>query len=119
MKKIIFIFSILFFVIGCWSDPAVDSVKNGALSSCPEKTVGQMAEGFMSSPSWTSLVADDGKTYVNLEGGITVSEKPVTSLIQFLVSDDLDTFEFNALEFNGVPQNTIMAVGLLSKMCEE
>ena len=77
-----------------------------------------MAEGFMRSPSWESLVSHDGKTYVNLKGGVLFSEKPVTAVIQFLVPEDSKEFEFNALEFNGVPQNRFVAIALLNKMCE-
>ena len=32
---------------------------------------------------------------------------------------DDDTFKFNALEFNGVPQNTFVANALLEKMCKK
>ncbi|MDC1001849.1 hypothetical protein OAS89_05175 [Alphaproteobacteria bacterium] len=113
------IFSFSFLLVGCISDPVVDSVKNSSLESCPQKTVGQMADDFMSSPSWESLVAEDKSTYVNVEGGITYSEKQVNALIQFLVSENLDKFEFNALEFNGVPQNAFMANVLLNNMCSE
>jgi len=116
--KIIFISSFLFLLAGCGSDPAVDLVKNGNLDNCPQKTLGQMADSFMSSPSWESLVADDGLTYVNLEGGITYDGIPVTALIQFLVNEDTDRFELNALEFNNIPQNAFMGIGLLNNMCE-
>ena len=44
-------------------------------------------------------------------------EKEVTALLQFLINGD--SFELGAVEFNGVPQNRFMGVGLLNKMCEE
>ena len=100
---------------GC-SDPDADRVKDGTLGSCPNTTVGKMAESFMSSPSWQSLTADDGKTYVNLSGGITFHDKPVDAVIQFSLTGD--TFEFQAFEMNGIPQNALIAGALMDKMCE-
>ena len=77
-----------------------------------------MAKDYMASPSWKSLIADDGLTYVNLTGGITYDGTPITVLIQFLVNKDVNRFELNALEFNNLPQNTFMAIGLLNNMCK-
>ena len=83
---------------------------------CPQMTLQEMAEGFMGSPSWSSIKADDGGSYVNLKGDITFHEKPVTALIQFKLNQD-DTFEFQAFEINDVPQNMLIANALLTKMC--
>ena len=110
--------SFLFFLAGCGSDTAVDLVKNGNMDNCPQKTLGQMADDYMDSPSWESLVADDGLTYVNLRGGITYDGIPVTALVQFLVNENTDRFEINAMEINNLPQNLFMAIGLLNNMCE-
>ena len=101
---------------GC-EDPDADRVSQGTLGSCPGTTVGEMAEKFMSSPTWESLTADDGKKYVNLSGGISFHDKPVNAKIQFKLNEN-DTFEFNAFEVNGVPQITLVANALLVKMCE-
>lgn len=118
VKKLKLIFISLFLFTSCSSDNAVDLVKNGKLDSCPQKTLGQMAKDYMASPSWKSLIADDGLTYVNLTGGITYDGTPITALIQFLVNKDVNRFELNALEFNNLPQNTFMAIGLLNNMCK-
>lgn len=93
----------------------VKLVKDGHLQSCPSHTVDQMVEGFMESPSWKSGKSEDGKTYVNIEGGITFHDKPVRAMIQFIVEGD--NFSFNAFEMNGVPSANIIAIGLLDKMC--
>ena len=106
----------LLILSGC-GDPDADRVKHGTLGSCPNTTVGEMAESFMSSPSWQSLTADDGKKYVNLSGGITFQDKPVDALVQFSLEGD--AFEFNAFELNGIPQNALIAGALIQKMCEE
>ena len=93
-------------------------VKNGTLKSCPQMTLVEMAEGFMGSPSWSTIKADDGFIYVNLKGSITYHNKPVDALIQFKLNDD-NTFEYRAMEFNGVPQPRILAFALLEKMCSK
>ena len=116
MRKIIVIFS-LFFINACGQTPEVLMVQGGKLESCPSKTVEQMVDGFMGSPSWASITADDGVNYVNISGDITYADKPVRALLQYKLNQD-ETFEFNALEFNGVPQNNLIAMGLLEKMCE-
>jgi hypothetical protein len=116
MKKLIFI-SLLVLINACSETSEVLMVKGGTLGSCPSKTVEEMVDGFMGSPSWSSLTGDDGSNYVNISGDITFHEKPVRALIQYKLNDD-ETFEFNALEFNDVPQNGIIAMGLQTKMCE-
>ena len=128
MKKFIIVFSLLLLVInplngaGFFATLLVGEeaqrVKNGKLNSCPQMTLQEMAEGFMGSPSWSSIKADDGGSYVNLNGDITFHEKPVTALIQFKLNQD-DTFEFQAIEFNDVPQNMLIANALLTKMCSK
>jgi len=116
--KLIFLSSFLFLVIGCGSDTAVDLVVNGNMDNCPQKTLGQMANDYMDSPSWESLVAVDGLTYVNLKGGITYDGVPATALVQFLVNENTDRFEVNVMEINDVPQNNLIANVLLDNMCE-
>ena len=110
--------SLVMLLAGCGADPTVDLVKNGSLYDCPQKTVGQMANDFMASPKWESLLAADGRTYVNLQGGITFDDRPATALIQFLVNQTSQTFELNALEINGNATAQLVALVLLDKMCE-
>jgi hypothetical protein len=101
------------------SDPNVDMVKNGTLESCPSKTLDTLTVDFMSSPRWESGITEEGQTFVNVTGGIMYQEKEIVALIQFFLNLEDSTFEFNALEFNGIPQNTLMAGGLLNNMCKE
>ena len=117
MKNLIFL-SMLFLISACGETPEVLMVKGGQLDSCPSKTVEQMVDGFMNLPSWSSLTAEDGNNYVNITGGITYDNKPVEALIQYQVVSE-ERFEFNALEFNDIPQNAIVAGSLLTAMCEE
>ena len=94
----------------------VQQVKYAKLGSCPEKTLWKMAEDFMHSPSWSSGKTEDGMIFVDLKGYISYFEKNVSAVIQFKFNDD-DTFQFNALEFNEIPQNRLLATSLLNKMC--
>ena len=77
-----------------------------------------MVDGFMGSPSWESGVTDAEQTFVNVSGDISFADKPVRAVVQFMVDEDSQTFEYNAFEINGVPQNMFIAAALLEKMCE-
>lgn len=100
-----------------FKDNIAESVKNGRLSNYPQKTVGEAVKGFIANPKWESIVADDGKSYVIIDGFILLHGKRVKVSLQYKVNKD-DSFEFNALEFNEIPQNLLMYAGLLEKMYE-
>jgi hypothetical protein len=117
MKKLIFIGLLLLFN-ACGDTQEVLMIKGGTLASCPSKTIEQMVDGYMDLPIWEDLIAEDEKKYVNISGGIMYADKPVEAALQFKINQD-ETFEYNALEFNGVVQNNFIAMGLLSSMCEE
>ena len=76
-----------------------------------------MVEGFMASPKWSSGIAEGNIKFVNVSGKMTYMEKPVTADIQFILKGE-KSFEFNALEFNEIPQNKLMAGALFTKMCD-
>ena len=92
------------------------SVKDASLSSCPSATLGQMADSFMSNPSWTDFPSTTGTTVVELSGEISFDGYPADALIQF----DLDGYSFEAvyLGINGVDQSMLVLNGLLTKMCD-
>lgn len=119
-KRILLPFVALCFcgLIACADSVDVQLVKGGTLGSCPAVTVEELVDGFLGSPRWESGVAGDGMRFVNIHGGMTFANKPVDALIQFVVDPDAGQFKFNALEFNGVPQNNLTAAALLTKMCE-
>ena len=62
-------------------EPGAALVKNGKLDSCQNKTLGEMVDGFMGSPSWSSGVADNKQEFVNIKGRITVAGKEVDALM--------------------------------------
>jgi hypothetical protein len=108
----------MFIVNGCDDTREVKMIKEGKLESCPNATVNQMVDGFIGSPSWESNETAEGQKFVNITGRITYSEKEVDALIQFFIDPDKGTFNFNAFEINELPQNNLLAMGLLEKMCE-
>ena len=127
-KKILIVVGIILAIIILVSvfssDANVKMLTESHMSACPQKTVGQMVNGFFASPSWSSGIAHgnkdipDGVTFVNLKGKIAYMDKPVEATLQFVFSEDNSEFSVQALEFNGIPQNQLMIWGLLEKMCE-
>jgi len=94
----------------------VSSVKDAYLNSCPTATLGEMADAFMSGPSWTDFPSDSGGTVVELTGEISYDGYPSTALIQFDLSGG--SFEASYLGINDVDQSLITLNVLLNKMCE-
>jgi hypothetical protein len=94
----------------------VSSVKDAYLNSCPTATLGEMADAFMSDPSWTDFPSDSGGTVVELTGEISYEGYPSTALIQFDLSGG--SFEASYLGINDVDQSLITLNVLLNKMCE-
>ena len=103
----------------CMDTQEIQMVKRGSLTAFPQKTVEQTVNGFFGSPRWESGQASDGKRYVTIRGKMTYMEKPVNAALQFVVNKQEQTFEYQAFEMNDIPQNGLLAVGLLSKMCGE
>jgi hypothetical protein len=94
----------------------VSSVKDASLSSCPSATLGQMAEAFMTSPSWRDFPSTSGGTVVELTGEISYDGLPADALIQFDLSGG--SFEAVYLGINNVDQSMLMLSSLLTKMCD-
>lgn len=110
---------VLCFLLSSFVDsPEVRLVKSGSLQICPNVTINDMVDNFMGSPSWEAIETEKGEKYVNVSGDISYCDKKVRATIQFAVDLKKKTFEFYALEFNGVPQSNFIAMGLLYKMVE-
>ena len=99
-------------------DKAIELVKGGTLHLCPGVTVGEMVDGFMGNPSWDSGVDEKNITFVNIGGDITYDGKPVRAVVQFIVNDRDQSFEYQAFEINGIAQNNLTAASLMRMMCE-
>ncbi len=100
-----------------FSDSAnVSSVKDAYLDSCPSATLGEMADAFMSNPSWSDFPSSSGGTVVELSGDISYDNAAATALIQFDLSGS--SFQAVYLGINDVDQSTLMLNSLLVKMCD-
>ena len=93
----------------------VSSVKDGSLGSCPSATLGEMADAFMTNPSWRDFPSTTGGTVVELTGEISYDGLPADALIQFDLSGG--SFEAVYLGINDVDQNRLVLSALLTKMC--
>lgn len=119
MKKITFILSFSTLLTGCFFDSSeVKLVKNGTLNACPGQTIKQVVDSFFGSPKWESGQSDQGVKFVNIRGEMTYMNKPVEGLVQFRINSDGNTFNYQAFEMNGIPQNNMIAMQLISKMCQ-
>ena len=92
------------------------SVKDASLSSCPSATLGQMADAFMTNPSWRDFPSTSGGTVVELTGEISYDGYPADALIQFDLSGG--SFEAVYLGINNIDQSMLMLSSLLRKMCD-
>ncbi len=99
-----------------FSDSAnVSSVKNGTVGACPSATLGEMADAFMSSPSWEEFTSTSGNTVVQLTGEISYDGYPAEAVLQWSVSGS--TFDTEYFGINDVGQSLITVSALYSKMC--
>lgn len=93
----------------------VSSVKNGTVGACPSATLGEMADAFMSSPSWEEFTSTTGSTVVQLSGEISYDGYPAEAVLQWSVSGS--SFETEYFGVNDVGQSIITVSALYSKMC--
>lgn len=99
-----------------FSDSAnVSSVKNGTVGACPSATLGEMADAFMSSPSWEEFTSTTGGTVVQLTGEISYDGYPAEAILQWSVSGS--TFDTEYFGINGVDQSLITVSALYNNMC--
>jgi hypothetical protein len=117
IKNILSLAILLTFITSCGQSP-VDMVKDGVLDTCPTKTIGEMvsSELIMGNPSWESFEADDGMTYVNLEG-LVQYEVASNVLLQFIIKKDKSGFVWNAMTIDEEGQEEYVADILLAAMC--
>lgn len=94
------------------------SVKNGTLMDHPDIKIDDAFTNFFSSPTWKYFQAETGEDVVEFTGYCEYAGKEVKAKLQFLVEEGKETFEIGALEFNEVPQNELMKVGLLAAIYE-
>ncbi len=100
-------------------DKHVLSVKNGHPITIPDITYAQAFESFFANPTWKYFKSEDGEQVVEFTGYCTYQDAKVKAGLQFILSEDDDTFETGALSFNDVPQSTIIANAMVYKAFSE
>lgn len=99
-----------------FSDSAnVSSVKNGTVGACPSSTLGEMADAFMSYPTWDEFTSTDGNTVVELTGDITYGGVPAEAVLQWTVTGS--TFDTEYFGIDGESQSIYMISELYDLMC--
>jgi hypothetical protein len=93
-------------------------VKEGYFDLCEETTVEVLVQNFFANPSWDSFFADDDYYYINVTGNIMYNNAEAFTLVQFSVYED-QTWEINAFEIDGQPQDDYMVIELINLMCQE
>ena len=106
----------ILFLTSCSTSP-LDTVKYGYLDDCPDYTMEELVESYFDNPKWESFIADDGRNYVNVTGGLTLYDEPVQALLQFKIRDDL--FMVKVFEIEGETMTDWDLIELLSNMCDE
>lgn len=107
-------------IVGSGDDTALEIVKDGHFTSDESQTkIRDLASCYFGGAKFKSLKAKDDNVYVNLSGKIRYAGKSVDALLQFRVNKPARTFEVNAFELNGIPQNTLLIAGLISDMISE
>ncbi len=100
------------------SSENIDIVRSGYLESYKHMTLGEALNGYLESPKWEEIDADDGNKYINITGKCLYLEKEVDVVLQYLIYEDSYKFEYNALEFNGVAQNILVYEELIDNAFE-
>lgn len=83
-------------LMSCTGGKAISIVKNGYFYNLSEdKSVGKAASDFFITPKYSSFVADDGNTYVNIEGEVDIRRimKGMTSYLELSDMFDKSTIE--------------------------
>ena len=117
MKNLFYILLISFSLAGC--DLATENiVREGYFDLCEETTVDDLVKNFFANPAWDSFYADDNYYYINVTGNMIYNNVEAFALVQFSVYED-DSWEVNAFEIDGQPQEDYMVIELINLMCEE
>lgn len=98
--------------------PYISMVKEGALESYPDRTIGSAVKGFIRNPKWETGVTEDGERVVNVRGEVLYDEEPTEIAIQFLINEG-DTFEITAMEAGGEPLTLFEMAGFIEAMYDD
>lgn len=97
---------------GGTGDKYVQLVRDGTLAAYPQMTVGEAFDDFLSNPKWESIRSDDEARFVNVTGGIIYDDEDAEIVVQFIVDEENESFQYYACEINNIPQNNLVVWGL-------
>jgi|GEM_PF-3831304 len=100
-------------------DDYINLVKNGHIYEYEQATVGEVLDDFLLNEEWEFGESEDGDKFVNVTGLLFYDGEETEALIQFFVYYKDDTFEFNALEIDDVPQTESVFKSLLKEAFAE
>lgn len=99
-------------------NPFVLSVKNGHLSEYPNIKIDDVFSNFFSSPTWKYFKSDKGINVVEFTGYCTYVEQKVKAKVQFIVDENSNNFQIEAVAFNNIPQNKLTKAALIRVIYE-
>lgn len=102
-------------LVGTDDKEAIALVADGAFEPWPEVPISTAAECYFDSTAWSSLFAEDGYTYVNLEG-YGIDGEPTEAIIQFRIFRGTATFTLNAMALDGTAQPDSAVLSIVADM---
>lgn len=132
MKKGILLLILLALITGC-SQVEQQEAKSAVINALelPEVQViramemdngvklGELFEAGLSSPTYELFdPAEDGNTYVNIQGNASLNGQNIVVTVQYKQMDD-ESYDFHVVAFNDIPQNLIQANGFFEFLYEE
>ncbi|WP_243439166.1 hypothetical protein [Fundidesulfovibrio soli] len=96
----------------------VEWLRQQSFNKCKKYYMGHIVDNFLQNPRWESGETADGEVVVNVRGRMDYAGKTVNALLQFTINSHNRSWNMNALELNGVPQDKDMRTALVEAMCE-
>lgn len=81
-------------------------------------TIEEMINDNLTRPSWESLEASDGNSYVNIKGIMPKLDNALVT-IQYRVYPEQKSAQFQALEMNGNKVDGFFALAYIGSMCKD
>lgn len=97
---------------------AVGTVKAGVLDTCPSATVGEMADAYLSDPSWSDAGTADGKQLVDVSGGVNYAGEQTTATIRFSVDAGTKDFSVAGVALGSQDKDELFLAALILSMCK-
>ena len=94
-------------VVGADDEEAIALVADGSLEPYPNILIGVAADCYFDSTAWTSLISEEGQTFVNLEG-FGIDGQATEVFMQFRVFRGSATFTLSAMAVGPSPSVNVI-----------